>query len=61
MDNAAVRDIADFRAPEEPTDPERPEPSDMPGVQARGSQFRDDIVGAVLPLELVTAARAEEI
>eukprot|EP00969_Alexandrium_andersonii_P263934 11665675-Alexandrium_andersonii.AAC.1 len=60
MGDVAAQDIADFRAPEEPKDPKRPEPSDAPGVQVRGSQFRGGIAGAVLPAELVTAGRAKE-
>eukprot|EP00969_Alexandrium_andersonii_P227917 10065535-Alexandrium_andersonii.AAC.1 len=34
MDDAVIDDIVDFRAPEEPEDPGRPEPSDVSGVRA---------------------------
>eukprot|EP00969_Alexandrium_andersonii_P326768 14439216-Alexandrium_andersonii.AAC.1 len=61
MADAVIEDIADFRKPEDLEDPERSELSGAPEVQVRGSQFRDDVAGAALPLELVTAARAEEI
>eukprot|EP00969_Alexandrium_andersonii_P346754 15330311-Alexandrium_andersonii.AAC.1 len=61
MGDAAIRDIADFRAPEEPEGPERSELADASGVQMRGHHFRGDIAGAVSPPELVTAALAEEI
>eukprot|EP00969_Alexandrium_andersonii_P335051 14807244-Alexandrium_andersonii.AAC.1 len=40
MDDAAIEDSEDFRAPEELEDPKRPESSDAPRVPVRGSQFR---------------------
>eukprot|EP00969_Alexandrium_andersonii_P077969 3439079-Alexandrium_andersonii.AAC.1 len=61
MDDADIEDMAGFREPGELGDPARSVRSDAPGVPARGSQLRDDITGAVLPSELVMAARAEEI
>eukprot|EP00969_Alexandrium_andersonii_P057985 2555040-Alexandrium_andersonii.AAC.1 len=61
--DAEIVDVASLGEPtgEEPRGPAWPEGSDG-GLAGDGSQhFRDDITGAVLPLELVAAARSEEI
>eukprot|EP00969_Alexandrium_andersonii_P262278 11594573-Alexandrium_andersonii.AAC.1 len=55
------RDIADFRAAEEPPASAMPERSDGRRSGPGGQPYRDDITGAVLGSELVAAARSEEI
>eukprot|EP00969_Alexandrium_andersonii_P337107 14899742-Alexandrium_andersonii.AAC.1 len=56
-------DVADIKAfaGEEQAGPAWPESSDDSGAGSGGQLFLDDITWAVLPPDLVAAARSEEI
>eukprot|EP00969_Alexandrium_andersonii_P261062 11541324-Alexandrium_andersonii.AAC.1 len=63
MDDACITDVEGFGALAEGSSegPAWSEWSDGRGAGDGPWQFRDDITGAVLPPELVSAARSEEI
>eukprot|EP00969_Alexandrium_andersonii_P292501 12927892-Alexandrium_andersonii.AAC.1 len=63
MDDARIVDVDDFEALAEGSSegPAWPESSDGRGAEEGPRQFRDDITGAVLSPERVSAARSEEI
>eukprot|EP00975_Prorocentrum_lima_P035024 7361025-Prorocentrum_lima.AAC.1 len=63
MDDAHIIDVDNYQnlAEDASGGPAWSEVSDGCGAGAGPAQFRDDITGAALPPELVSAARSEEI
>eukprot|EP00969_Alexandrium_andersonii_P163454 7224965-Alexandrium_andersonii.AAC.1 len=63
MGDAEITDVVSFGEPpeEEPRGPAWPESSGGRWGGGGPQQLRDDITGAVLPPELLAAARSEEI